>query len=255
MTLLISAQNIGKSYGQIPLFSALSLNIEEGDRIGLIGPNGSGKSTILKILAGLEQPDSGKVVTSRITHHTYLRQEDNFDSNTSVKTVLFGNVHQQLTDAECQRLIWEVTGQNIFTDLQQRVSDLSGGWRKRLAIVQTLLSKSNLLLMDEPTNHLDLEGILWLEELLRKAQFSFVVISHDRYFLENIVNSIVEVNRVYVPGFLRIEGKYSDYLQKRDQSHCRTNPTGEKFSEQNALRTRMATKGPKGSNYQGAISN
>ena len=99
-------------------------------------------------------------------------------------------VRSSLSEAECQRQIWEVTGEQTFSDLQQTAGVLSGGWRKRLAIVHALLQKPDLLLMDEPTNHLDLEGILWLEELLKKAGFAFVLVSHDRYFLENTVDSL-----------------------------------------------------------------
>lgn len=217
MALLISAQSISKSYGVAPLFTDISFGVYEGERLGLIGPNGSGKSTLLKILMGIETPDSGKVVQNRREHLVYLPQEDTFNVKETIQSILFGARASSLSEAECQRQIWEVTGEQTFSDLQQTAGVLSGGWRKRLAIVHALLQKPDLLLMDEPTNHLDLEGILWLEEVLKKADFAFVLVSHDRYFLENTVNSMLELNRAYLEGFLKCEGNYSDFVSQRDE--------------------------------------
>ena len=217
MALLISAQSISKSYGVAPLFSDISFGVYEGERLGLIGPNGSGKSTLLKILMGIETPDSGKVVQNRREHLVYLPQEDTFNVKETIQSILFGARASSLSEAECQRQIWEVTGEQTFSDLQQTAGVLSGGWRKRLAIVHALLQKPDLLLMDEPTNHLDLEGILWLEEVLKKADFAFVLVSHDRYFLENTVNAMMELNRAYLEGFLKSEGNYSDFVRQRDE--------------------------------------
>lgn len=216
MTLLVSAQAVSKSYGVDPLFTDIALSVYAGDRLGLIGPNGCGKSTLLKIFMGIETPDSGKIAKSRSERLVYLAQEDAFAAQATIQEVLLG-VNQHLSKAECDRLIWEVTGETTFPDLQQKVGDLSGGWRKRVAIVQALLQKPDLLLMDEPTNHLDLEGILWLEGLLQQADFAFVLVSHDRYFLENTVNAIIELNRAYLEGYLKSEGNYSDFLQKREE--------------------------------------
>lgn len=215
MTLLVSVQSVGKSYGVDALFDDISFSVYSGDRLGLIGPNGCGKSTLLKILMGLEQPDSGKIVPNHGKHFAYLSQEDQFHAAHTIRMVLFAAISPAMSDAECQQKIWEMTGETLFTDLQQTVGTLSGGWRKRLAIVHALLQKPDLLLMDEPTNHLDLEGILWLEALLKKSSFAFVLISHDRYFLENTVNSIMEINRAYLAGYLQNTGNYSDFVQKR----------------------------------------
>ncbi len=217
MTLLISAQSVSKSYGVEPLFTDISFGVYEGDRLGLIGPNGSGKSTLLKILMDVEAPDSGKIVKNRREHLVYLPQADSFKAHDTIQTILFGDSAHHLSEAECHRLIWEVSGEPIFSDLQLTAGTLSGGWRKRLAVVQTLLQKPDLLLMDEPTNHLDLEGILWLEEVLKRATFAFVLVSHDRYFLENTVNAIMELNRAYLQGYLKCEGNYSDFIQQRDE--------------------------------------
>ncbi len=215
---LISAQTISKSYGIAPLFTDISFQISEGERLGLIGPNGCGKSTLLKILMGLETADSGKIVKSRDVHAVYLSQADSFNPNDTVQKVLFNNAVDQLSEAECQSLIREVTFTNPFSDLQQKMGSLSGGWRKRVAITKALLQKPNLLLMDEPTNHLDLEGILWLEEVLVKSNFAYVIVSHDRYFLENSANVIMELNRAYLQGYLKNSGNYSDFLQKREEA-------------------------------------
>lgn len=217
MKLLINAQSIGKSYGVESLFSDISFGVYEGERLGLIGPNGSGKSTLLKILMGIETPDQGKIVTNRSTHIVYLSQQDHFSSEDTIQKILFNTTAHHANEDECFHLIREVAGENVFTDFQQKVSTLSGGWRKRLAIVQALLQKPSLLLMDEPTNHLDLEGILWLEELLKRTSFAFVLVSHDRYFLENTVNSIMELNRAYLDGFIKCDGNYSNFLEKREE--------------------------------------
>ena len=166
---------------------------------------------------GIETPDGGKVVQNRREHLVYLPQEDTFNVTDTIQSILFGARASSLSESECQRQIWEVTGEQTFSDLQQTADVLSGGWRKRLAIVHALLQKPDLLLMDEPTNHLDLEGILWLEELLKKAGFAFVLVSHDRYFLENTVNSMMELNRAYLEGFLKSEGNYSDFVRERDE--------------------------------------
>jgi len=217
MSFLINTQAISKTFGAIPLFSSISIGVFARERLGLIGPNGSGKSTLLKILMGLETPDSGKVVQNSSIKLVYIAQQDTFPPNHSLKQILFGAQAAELDDAECQYRIWEVTGEYLFSDLDRKVSELSGGWRKRLAIVQALLQQPDLLLMDEPTNHLDLGGILWLEALLKKSTFAFVLVSHDRYFLENTVNVLVELNKVYPEGYFKSAGNYSDFLDKRAQ--------------------------------------
>lgn len=215
MTFLIGTQDITKTYGIEPLFSKISLGVFENEKLGLIGPNGSGKSTLLQILIGKEEPDEGKVTRNKNVHMVYLPQEDGFDDTASIKAILFGAHAEAMEDIECQHQIWHVAGEKIFEDLQQKVGDLSGGWRKRLAIVQALLQKPDLLLMDEPTNHLDLEGILWLENILKQAKFAFVLVTHDRFFLENTVNAIVEINKIYPDGYFKTSGNYSEFIYRR----------------------------------------
>lgn len=213
---MISAQAISKSYGVAPLFNDLSFNLNEGERLGLIGPNGCGKSTLLKILTGFEIPDSGKIVKNRQAHVAYLSQKDDFNAEDTIQKVLFEH-EPHSASVDYPNLIREVALTSPFADLQQKIGSLSGGWRKRVAIIKALLQKPNILLMDEPTNHLDLEGILWLEDILNNAGFAFVIVSHDRYFLENTADSIMELNRAYVQGYFKNSGNYSDFLQKREE--------------------------------------
>jgi ATP-binding cassette subfamily F protein uup len=214
-TLLVSAQSVSKSYGLHALFSGITLGFYADERLGLIGPNGSGKSTLLKLLAGIETPDSGQISLSSRAHLVYLPQEDVFDPDITVEQALL----QALPEAQKEgglNSIRDLLREIAFADLQQKVGALSGGWRKRLAIVCALIQQPDLLLMDEPTNHLDLEGILWLEGLLKQARFAFVLVSHDRYFLENTTNRIVELSRRYPEGYLKVAGNYSEFLEKRE---------------------------------------
>ncbi|MDF3055614.1 MAG: transporter related protein [Gammaproteobacteria bacterium] len=217
MTSLINARSITKSYGASDLFSGLTLNLFSEDRIGLIGPNGSGKSTLLKILAGLETSDEGEVNKDLGVRTVYLAQEDMFKPSETIKHALFGEAANEMHESDCERLIYEATGkQGVFPNLDQPVSALSGGWRKRLAIVNALLQKPDLLLIDEPTNHLDIDGILWLEDLLKNTSFAFVLVSHDRYFLENIASTMIELNKIYPDGYFRVAGNYSLFLEKKE---------------------------------------
>ncbi|QBQ53109.1 ABC-F family ATP-binding cassette domain-containing protein [Nitrosococcus wardiae] len=215
--LLINSHAISKSYGTHTLFSDISLGFFSDERLGLIGPNGSGKSTLLKIFAGIENPDSGKIVQKRDALVVYLPQEDRFDPEKTVEETLFHALSEEHREAEHYQRLREISRQVVFPNREQRVGTLSGGWRKRLAISQALIQEPDLLLMDEPTNHLDMEGILWLEGLLKQASFAFVLVSHDRYFLENTTNRIVELNKQYPEGFLKVEGNYSSFLQKREE--------------------------------------
>ncbi len=213
---LISCQKLNKSFGTHLLFSDLSLGFFPGERLGLIGPNGSGKSTLLKILAGTENPSSGRLSQKRNIRLMYLAQSDVFDSEKTVADILFEGCVDDELHWSANREIRTLVEEMAFEDLNQSVSSLSGGWKKRLSIARALLQKPDLLLMDEPTNHLDLDGILWLEAHLQSADFAFVLVSHDRFFLEHTTNRIVELNRQYPEGYLRVEGNYSRFLESRD---------------------------------------
>jgi ATP-binding cassette subfamily F protein uup len=220
MTLLLSCDSLEKSFGSRPIFRDLSIRFDDSERTGLIGPNGSGKSTLMKILAGLEQPDGGTIESRRNLRLGYISQQDDFPTGSTPLQVLVAAQHDNLSHAdehEQEVAAQVLLGRMEFEQFDQPVESLSGGWRKRLAIAQQLIRKPDLLLLDEPTNHLDLEGILWLEKLLASASFAFVLVSHDRYFLENVTNRVVELNRAYEGGYLSVNGSYSAFLERREE--------------------------------------
>jgi ATP-binding cassette subfamily F protein uup len=218
MAVLLGSQELSKSYGPRTLFANISLDLRDGERIGFIGPNGAGKSTLLKIFAGLETADHGKVSRLRKAQICYVPQEAVFDPELGVEDVLTGALKDSdLEEHEQATRVGIIFGKVGFPSREQKVKNLSGGWRKRLALARELVKEPTLLLLDEPTNHLDLEGILWLEELLVNSSFAYVVVSHDRYFLENVTNQIVELDRIYPEGYLRFNGAYSDFLSQREE--------------------------------------
>ncbi len=214
---LLSCESIRKSYGVTPLFTDLSLGLCEGDHVGLIGPNGSGKSSLLKILAGLDEPDGGTRAVRRQVRIGYVPQDPVFDEGHSIEEVLAKVLRDEGLDPhEHGGRIARTLGLGGFIRSDQLVSSLSGGWRKRLAIVRSLILEPDVLLMDEPTNHLDVEGILWLEGLLRDEPHAYIVISHDRKFLESVASRVWELNRCYSNGLFQAIGRYSDFLEQRD---------------------------------------
>jgi ATP-binding cassette subfamily F protein uup len=234
---IISAQGLSKRYGVIPLFRSISFTVSEGERIGIIGPNGSGKSTLLEILSGYVRPDSGDLAIRKGTHLSLVRQISEFAPGESVRSVI-GRALDQANVPESERLarIAEILGRAGLTDLDVPAATLSGGWRKRLAIVEALVRKPDILLLDEPTNHLDLAGIEWLESVLQSSPFACVVVSHDRYFLENVANEVVEINPAYENGSLRVAGNYSAFLEaKEEYLHAQRN-------RQEALENRVHTE-------------
>ena len=215
---LISCESLTKSFTSRPLFDNLSFTISEGDHVGLVGPNGSGKSTLLKILAGVEPPDSGTRAVRKGVRIGYVPQDAVFTPGMTVEDVLLDALQGEATldDYEKSSRIARALGKAGFDDRSVATDSLSGGWRKRLAIARELALEPDVLLLDEPTNHLDVEAILWLEQLLKSEPEAFVVVSHDRYFLENTARRMLELNRVYKDGLLQTDGRYSDFLQKRD---------------------------------------
>jgi ATP-binding cassette subfamily F protein uup len=214
---IINAQAIGKAYGASPLFEDISFTVSEGDRIGLIGPNGSGKSTLLGILSGGIEPDSGVVAVRRHTRLSYVIQESQFAAGETVRSVVMKALERSaVPEPERAGGLFETLGRAGFEDFDAQAASLSGGWRKRLAIAEALVQQPDVLLLDEPTNHLDLEGIEWLEELLRTELFACVVVSHDRYFLENVATQTVELSRAYPGGLLRVPGNYSAFLEQKE---------------------------------------
>ena len=218
MATLISCQALTKSFSARPLFNEISFGIEDGDHIGLIGPNGSGKSTLLKILAGIEKPDSGAVSQRSGLQVGYVPQDEVFSSELTIHDVLAAALSKEtLDETERAMRIDLIVAEAGFDDPTQTAATLSGGWRKRLTIARALITQPDLLLLDEPTNHLDLEGVLWLETLLKSASFAYLLISHDRVFLENVARRVTELNVTYPSGFLSSLGAYSDFVIKREE--------------------------------------
>jgi ATP-binding cassette subfamily F protein uup len=215
---LINVRSISKAFGAAPLFQNVSFTVSEGDRVGLIGPNGSGKSTLLRILAGTETPDDGEIAVRKRLRMSYVEQESVFEPGATVRSVVEAALQgSAVPESERGTRFAETLGRAGFADLGAEAAALSGGWQKRLAIVEALVQGPDILLLDEPTNHLDLAGIEWLEEVLEQAGFACVVISHDRYFLENVATEMAELSRVYPDGLLRVRGRYSTFLEKKEE--------------------------------------
>lgn len=239
---LISIENIKKSYSEKILLDEISLGINEGDKIGIVGLNGAGKSTLLKIVAGLEQPDGGRVIRGNSVSIEYLSQSPHFDPDATVLEQVFRGesavmklvreYERALQDADTngEKLLklsgemdrmdgWslESEAKAVLTRLgidnfQERVEVLSGGQKKRIALASALINPSELLILDEPTNHLDNRTIDWLEEYLNKRKGALLMITHDRYFLDRVVNEIAELDR----GKLYLyKGNYNDFIEKK----------------------------------------
>jgi ATP-binding cassette subfamily F protein uup len=208
---LIDCRELSKAYGERPLFEDLSFTLHEGERVGVIGPNGAGKSTLLRILAGLETPDRGSCARRKGLRLGYVPQQPDFDPGLTVKAVVAaaGGADDHRAGMALSRA--------GFVDQERRIGDLSGGWLTRLAVARALVNDPDLLLLDEPTNHLDLDSILWLESLLESAAPTFVTISHDRYFLQNVANRMLDLDRVHPAGLLSVRGAYAELLEERDR--------------------------------------
>jgi ATP-binding cassette subfamily F protein uup len=216
MALLLNAQSLGKSYGPRQLFREISISFDDQEKAGLIGLNGAGKSTLLRILAGIESPDEGQIIRRREMRIGYLAQEDVFQAGRSVQQTLETAAEQRFSEVDQrQTQVRILLGKCGFADPDQSVEALSGGWRKRLAIACQLIRQPDLLLLDEPTNHLDLQGIYWLEGLLKNAPFAYIVISHDRYLLQNIMKRIVDLGTAYPDGYLSVNGDYTEFLRRK----------------------------------------
>jgi ATPase subunit of ABC transporter with duplicated ATPase domains len=228
---------VTKQFGAKPLFKDISFTVEDSDRIGLIGPNGAGKSTLLALLAGQIEPDSGELAVRKRARAAYVPQDSRFAANLSVRQVLeqaLAAAH--VNEAEREGRIRELAGRAGFADLDAEAASLSGGWRKRLAIVEAMVIEPDVMLLDEPTNHLDLAGIEWLEELLANSSFAAVTVSHDRYFLESTSSQIVELNRIFADGLFRVKGTFSRFLEEK-QAYLES-----QSRQQESLRNRVRTE-------------
>jgi len=216
MAALLTCNAISKHFGTRELFNGLSISFADDEHVGFLGPNGAGKTTFLKILAGLVQTDAGEVSRRRSARIGFLPQEDRFADGATVETALADAIADQPSEPHGHdtqvKIILSKFG---FDDPRRPVEELSGGWRKRLALAREVIQRPDLLLMDEPTNHLDLAGIQWLEEMLPGVPFAFLAVSHDRYFLEHVTNRVVELNPIYPDGYFSVSGNYSMFLEKR----------------------------------------
>ena len=211
---LLTIEHLTKSYTERLLFDDTSFSINEGEKIGLIGINGTGKSTLLKIVAGLEEPDDGSVVRGRNLDIRFLSQNPKFhDGDTILESIVRENEgHAHVWDLESQaKMMLTKLG---FTDFDDRVETLSGGQRKRVALVSVLLSTADLLVLDEPTNHLDSAMADWLETYLRRFNGALLMVTHDRYFLDSVTNRIVELDKGKLYSY---QANYEGYLELKAQ--------------------------------------
>jgi len=248
--MLLNCQGLTKSFGVQTLFSGIDLNVHKGDRIGLIGPNGSGKSTLLRILATLDEPDQGRVCIQKHSRVAYLAQEDRFDEKqTAVQALIEALPDEHIDATEALARAHALLSRAEFPDPDISIGTLSGGWRKRLAICRALIGRPDILLMDEPTNHLDIEGILWLEKLLTarlpESPAAFILVSHDRRFLENTVNRIIELAALYPDGTLESRGAYSDFLEKRQAFLAGQQEQETRLANKMRRETEWLRRGPK----------
>ncbi|WP_313756004.1 ABC-F family ATP-binding cassette domain-containing protein [Tissierella sp.] len=239
---LISIENLSKAYSEKQLFKDINFGINDGDKIGLIGINGTGKTTFLKIIAGIEEPDTGGVVKGNNVNIEYLPQDIDFDLElTVVEQVFKGNskniqlvrryeeaiMNANAKSEEILRLTQEMDEANAWdleseaksvltqlgiTDFNEKIGNLSGGQRKRVALASALINPAELLILDEPTNHLDNTTIDWLEEYLSRRKGALLMITHDRYFLDRVVNQIIELNNGNIYSY---KGNYNYFLEKK----------------------------------------
>ncbi len=242
MASFLQVEGLTKSFGDLVLFRDISFGIAEGERIGLIAKNGSGKTTLLNILTGKEPYDSGAVVFRRDLRVAYLEQDPAYPETLTVLEACFHSGND-VTDliAEYERVInskdhsgldailqkmdvlqaWDyehrakqILGQLKITDFEQKISELSGGQLKRVALANVLITEPDLIILDEPTNHLDLDMVEWLEEYLQRSRLSLLMVTHDRYFLDRVCNEIIEIDQQQL---FQYKGNFSYYLEKRDE--------------------------------------
>jgi ATP-binding cassette subfamily F protein uup len=250
MSNLFSCQSVSKAFGAQTLFTDLSFVINSSDRVGLIGPNGSGKSTLLKIICGLEEKDRGSVLRKKNMVVSYLAQEDRFSEKLSpVENLLESLRDTPLEQAEKINRVQAILSRAELQDQDTAVSELSGGWRKRVSICRSLVVQPDLLVMDEPTNHLDIEGIVWLEKLLAgsfaASPSAFIMVSHDRRFLENSINRVVELSATYPTGIFQVSGTYSKFLEKRQEFLVQQDMLEERLANKARRETEWLRRGPK----------
>lgn len=209
---IISATGVSKSYENFAVLKEVNVSIQEGEKIGLVGPNGSGKTTLMKILAGLGKPDQGTVVISKKHSFGYIPQNFNEYSAFTVKEFIQSVVGKDLEKVRIEPTFDKLNLNNALLD--RKMSELSGGERTKVALVRIFLADQDVLLLDEPTNNLDIEALLLLEDFVQKSNKTFLIISHDREFLNKAVNRIFEIDE-FTRGLHIYEGNFSSYLEER----------------------------------------
>lgn len=214
MSVQVSAHKIGKSFGSRILFADLTLSLEEGQRLAIIGANGCGKSTLLRIVARLEEMDSGDVVYRRGVKIGFVTQQ--VEPFTATIEATLREAVRELDSVEQSIRISRWSKISGLGDLSRSSATLSGGWRKRLQLVRELCREPDVLLLDEPTNHLDIETIRWLETVMIDRSLTVAFVSHDRYFIERVATQVLEIGPNYPGGYWRCDGSYSDFLEKRE---------------------------------------
>ncbi|MFP5470276.1 MAG: ABC-F family ATP-binding cassette domain-containing protein [Bacteroidia bacterium] len=236
----LSVENISKSYGERALFKDVTFGIEKGQKIAFIAKNGSGKTTLLKILAGTETPETGNVTFRKDITISFLSQEHNFNPDATVRDIIYGsndaiiqtikhyndtlsnpesNLHSEAFEKMNELNAWEkdvfiqeVLSKLRLSDITQPIKFLSGGQVKRIALAEVIIQQPDFLILDEPTNHLDIGMIEWLEDYLSKQNVTLFMVTHDRYFLDNVCNEIIELDQ---NTLFRYKGKYEYFLEKR----------------------------------------
>lgn len=239
--ILLSAEAITKSYREGNLLDGVSLYLEEGDKAGIIGINGTGKSTLLKIIAGVEQPDSGSVVTASGVRIGYLPQNPGFAAGTTVLAQVFSgaaSAARQAKEYEAKSILTRLG----ITEFDRDVSTLSGGQKRCVAIASALINPCELLVLDEPTNHLDSSMVAWLEDYLKRFKGSLLMVTHDRYFLDRVTNRIVEIDRGKLYTYQANYSRYLELKAEREQMEA-----GSERKRQSLLKKELAwmQQGPK----------
>lgn len=234
MVSYIQIENLSKSFGDRLLFSDVTFGIYQGDKIGIVAANGSGKTTFLNIIAGKEDFDTGNIVARNGLRIGYLSQNPSFDADEKVIDYLIGDQKSDSEDFSILDRAKKFLTQFRISDPYQKMGEMSGGQLKRVELAKVLLSDPDMLILDEPTNHLDIEMVEWLENYLAKPNITLLMVTHDRYFLDNVCNKIIEIDR---EGFYFYEGNYNYYLQKREQRYEALN--AELLKVKNLLRTEL----------------
>ena len=211
--MLLSAEHLSINFGSRQLLTDVNFYLNPGDKVGIIGINGTGKSTLVKVLAGLQEPDAGTIARDSGIHVSFLPQNPEMREDATVLEQVFLSCpaeFQDLNEYEAKAML----GHMGISDTDQKVGTLSGGQRKRVALAAALIRPADILILDEPTNHLDIESVAWLEERLRKFRGGLIMVTHDRYFLERVVNHITELSRGKLYHY---EANYSKYLELKAQ--------------------------------------